>query len=138
MSLSSCTRNLSDHTAPADQLGSAAGVVPGGVTRQYYIAAERRLFAHIPLGASACNGGLEPLNGEGALRAFSNASLSTVGSRRFRATFFEYTDATFATRKVRPHIPFLTPWLTPRSLCHPLPSGLLTLAAHAPEMRQSI
>ena len=66
------------------------------------MAAERELWNHIPLGANACDGTLQPLDGEGAARAFNNAFTSTVGSRRFRATFYEYTDATFTTRKVSP------------------------------------
>ena len=82
----------------------AAGDVHGGVTRQYYMAAERELFNHIPLGADACDGTLQPLDSGGAARAFNNASAETVGSQRFRATFFQYTDATFTTRKVSPSI----------------------------------
>lgn len=70
------------------------------MTRQYYMAAERELFNHIPLGADACDGTLQPLDSAGAARAFNDASTDTVGSQRFRATFFEYTDATFTTRKV--------------------------------------
>ena len=69
--------------------------------------AERELWNHIPLGADACAGTLQPLEGESAARAFNNASTSTVGSQRFRATFYEYTDATFTTRKVIPWHPLL-------------------------------
>ena len=75
------------------------------MTRQYYMAAERELFNHIPLGADACDGMLQPLDSGGAARAFNNATTETVGSQRFRATFFEYTDASFTTRKVWPQHP---------------------------------
>ena len=70
------------------------------MVRQYYIAAERQLWDHIPQKADACSGGLQPLTGDNALRASNNASLGTIGSQRWRGTFYEYTDATFAARKV--------------------------------------
>ena len=70
--------------------------------RQYYIAAERHLWDHIPLQADACSGALQPLTGENAARAFNNVSASNIGSKRWRASFFEYTGANFTTRKVRP------------------------------------
>ena len=80
-----------------------AGLVPGGgVLRQYYIAAERHLWDHIPLQADACSGALQPLEGDNAARAFNNVSASNIGSKRWRASFFEYTGANFTTRKVRP------------------------------------
>ena len=72
----------------------------GGVVRQYYIAAERQLWDHIPQKADACSGAPQPLTEDNALRAFNNASLGTIGSQRWRGTFYEYTDASFATRKV--------------------------------------
>ena len=68
--------------------------------RQYYIAAERQLWNHIPQRVDACSGAPQPLTGDSALRAFNNASLGTIGSQRWRGTFYEYTDASFATRKV--------------------------------------
>ena len=98
-----CSRCHDDPSRSA--LTLAAGDVLGGVTRQYYMAAERQLWDHIPLGADACGGALQPLVGEGAARAFNNASTSAVGSQRFRATFYEYTDATFTTRKVVGFVP---------------------------------
>ena len=75
-------------------MSSHAGTVAvGGVVRQYYIAAERQLWDHIPQKTDACSGVPQPLTGDNALRAFNNASLGTIGSQRWRGTFYEYTDA---------------------------------------------
>ena len=86
--------------APHPAREHAGEVWDGGVVRQYYVAAERQLWDHIPVGAGACSGAPQPLTGDAALRAFNNASVGTIGSQRWRGTFYEYTDASFATRKV--------------------------------------
>ena len=86
--------------APHPAWEHAGEVWDGGVVRKYYIAAERQLWDHIPQKADACSGAPQPLAGDAALRAFNNASAGTIGSQRWRGTFYEYTDASFATRKV--------------------------------------
>lgn len=99
--------------------------------------AERELWNHIPLAAKACDGALQPLDGKGAARAFNNASASTVGSARFRATFYEYTDATFTTRKVRRSTHCLIHAYCACCPCHMLPRPVLRAQSAArPALQQ--
>lgn len=72
-----------------------------GVTRSYYMAAEKVLWDYAPLGGDACSSSLQPFNDEGLVRTENNASAGQIGSRRYRAIYVEYTDATFSVRKVR-------------------------------------
>lgn len=77
----------------------------GGAVRQYYIAAEKVLWDFAPLGGNACSGTVRPFNAYGAAHAVRNASLHQIGSKRWRAHYVEYTDATFTQRKVLIHWP---------------------------------
>ncbi|CAL8466619.1 g6155 [Coccomyxa elongata] len=72
-----------------------------GVTRNYYMAAEKVLWDYAPLGGDACSGGLQPFSEEGLVRTENNVSAGQIGSRRYRAVYVEYTDATFSVRKNR-------------------------------------
>lgn len=85
----------------------AASVIGGarltGVTRSYYMAAEKVLWDYAPLGGDACSGSLQPFSDAGLVRTQNNASAGQIGSRRYRAIYVEYTDATFSVRKVRAH-----------------------------------
>ena len=71
-----------------------------GAVRQYYVAAEKVLWDFAPLGGNACSGGMTPLNAYGAAHVVHNASRGHIGSKRWRAHYIEYTDATFTQRKV--------------------------------------
>lgn len=86
-----------DSMAALAKLGDAQ---PKGVTRDYYIATEKVLWDYAPLGGDACSGSLQPWSEAGAVRAENNATTGQIGSRRFRAIYVEYTDATFAVKKV--------------------------------------
>ncbi len=83
----------------------AASVIGGanlmGVSRNYYMAAEKVLWDYAPLGGDACSGSLQPFIDEVLTRTQNNASAGQIGSRRYRAMYVEYTDATFSVKKVR-------------------------------------
>lgn len=59
------------------------------------------LWDFAPLGGNACSGTVKPFSAYGAAHAVHNASLHQIGSKRWRAQYVEYTDATFTQRKVR-------------------------------------
>ena len=86
-----------DSMAALAKLGDAQ---PKGVTRDYYVAAEKVLWDYAPLGGDACSGSLQPFSEAGAVRAANNATEGQIGSRRFRAMYVEYTDTSFAVKKV--------------------------------------
>ena len=71
-----------------------------GVTRDYYVAAEKVLWDYAPLGGDACSGSLQPFTEAGAIRAANNVTAGQAGSRRYRAMYVEYTDASFTVKKV--------------------------------------
>ena len=81
-------------------LAKLGDVQPKGVMRDYYVAAEKVLWDYAPLGGDACSGSLQPWSEAGAVRAENNATTGQIGSRRYRAIYVEYTDATFAVKKV--------------------------------------
>lgn len=89
-----------DPSKPA--VAAAAKPALAGATRSYYVAAEKVLWDYAPLGGDACSGSLQPFSDVGAAKAVNNATMGQIGSRRYRAMYVEYTDATFTVRKVRP------------------------------------
>lgn len=81
----------------------------GGVTRTYYIAADNVIWDYAPSGKNEITG--QPFNAFEVY--FAAASDYRLGRKLKKALYFEYTDATFTKRKVRPpeweHLGWLGP-----------------------------